>query len=175
MSDQDRTGELSARGNFGSDPTRADQDPSLAQGQDAARADDAPMGSPKGGGTHPAHGSGLGRYGGADATDDANALEAGTTPSSGLDPMGGPGARPDPDLGNQDAMSAHGGGSTGSGGATGSRMDDEGTPMATFGPGGTTAAPSTGPRPHATTGEWAESQLRERTQPWGSGGDGEVH
>jgi hypothetical protein len=134
------------------------------------------MGSPKGGGTRPARSSGLGRYGGVEATDDANALEAGTTHSSGLDPMGGPGARPDPDLGNQGAMSAHGGSSTGSGGATGSRMDDEGgTPMATFGAGGTTAAPSTGPRTHAATGEWAESQLRERTQPWGSGGDGEVH
>ena len=171
MSDQERTGESGARGNYDSDTTRADQDPSLARDQDMGRAGDATMGSPKGGGARPASSGGLGRYGGTEAVDDANALEAGTIHSSGLDPMGGPGARPAPDLGSEDPLSAHGGGS-----ATGSRMDDdEGTPMATFGPGGTTVAPSTGAPGRSGAGEWADSQLRERTQPWGSGEGGEVH
>jgi len=169
MSDQDQTGEMSARGNYDSDTTRADQDPTLARSPEIGGATDPTMGSPKGGGTRPASSSGLGRYGGEEE-DDANALEAGTPPSSGLDPMGDPGAHSGWARDQPGAMSASGGGG-------GSRMagDDEGTPMATFGPGGTTAAPNSGPSGQSGAGEWADSQLRERTQPWGSGGSGEVH
>ncbi len=78
--------------------------------QAADTSDDATMsGSPKGGGTSTAGTTGPGRYGGAEAADDANALEAGTGHSSGLDPMGGPGAGAGQDVGGADAMSTHGG------------------------------------------------------------------
>ncbi len=111
----------------------------------ADTADDATMsGSPKGGSTSPAGTTGPGRYGGAEAADDANALEAGTVHSSGLDPMGGPGASAGQDVDGADAMSTHGGPSTITGGAA------------------------------ASAGDEATPSMSDRTQAGGDGGDGEV-
>ncbi len=124
----------------------SDQDQSPAADQAADTTDDATMsGSPKGGNTSPAGATGPGRYGGAEAADDAHALETDTTPSSGLDPMGGPGAGAGQDVGGADAMSTHGGPSTITGEAETSAGDE--------------AAPS----------------MSERTQAGGDGGDGEVY
>ena len=120
--------------------------------QAAGTSDDATMsGSPKGGGTSAAGATGPGRYGGAEAADDANALEAGTTHSSGLDPLGGPGANAGQDVGGANAMSTHGG------------------------PSRSTATSGSDETQRASAGEWADRQVRERTQPWGSGDPGEVN
>jgi hypothetical protein len=152
MSDQDQIGEIGARGNYESDSTRGDQDPSLAMGQDVGGSDDATMGSPKGGGTTPQDTSGLGRYGGEVADDEPGPLMADTPHRRDHDPLSGPGASGARDLGGQDAMTTHGGGSSMAGGEE---------------IGGSTSGGS--------RGEWADSQMRDRTQPWGSGGSGEVH
>jgi hypothetical protein len=154
----------------------SDQDQTGAMDQDSG-LDDATMGSPKGGSTQAGSTTGPGRYGGAEAADDANALEAGTRHSSGLDPMGGPGAAGTRDMGGQDAMTTSGGSSQamgGSGGSGSSVSSSSSEPMATFGHGGTTAAPNA-TSGGSSAGEWASSQMRESTQPWGSGGSGEVH
>jgi hypothetical protein len=152
MSDQDQTGEMGARGNYDSGTTRGDQDPSLAMGQEVGGAEDATMGSPKGGGTTAPETSGLGRYGGAAADEQADPLMTDSPHRQDHNPLSGPGASGSRDLGAADAMTAHGGGSSMAGGEEMS--------------GGTSGA---------SRGEWADNQMRDRTQPWGSGGTGEVH
>lgn len=131
----------------------SDHEQTGAQDQIGASMDDATMGSPKGGGTHPAGDTGPGRYGGADDTPTpATATPAGSEHSA----LSGPGATAGPDLGRQDALSTDGGSSEAMSG-------------------GTTASPSAGDMEGPGTGAWGDSQMRDRTQPWGDGDGGEVH